>query len=70
MAYNFKFYKRIKQPIPNIRELLNKIDENTWKLYEDGMTSTLNQADTEISTSMLKNINQNRCRNECFCSCN
>ena len=48
------FYKRIKQPIPNIRELLNKIDENTWKLYEDGMTSTLNQADTEISTSMLK----------------
>lgn len=48
------FYKRIKQPIPNIRELLNKIDENTWKLYEDGMTSTLNQADTEISASMLK----------------
>lgn len=48
------FYKRIKQPIPNIRELLNKIDVNTWKLYEDGMTSTLNQADTEISTSMLK----------------
>lgn len=48
------FYKRIKQPIPNIRELLNKIDENTWKLYEDGMTSTLNLADTEISTSMLK----------------
>ena len=48
------FYKRIKQPIPNIRELVNKIDENTWKLYEDGMTSTLNQADTEISTSMLK----------------
>lgn len=48
------FYKRIKQPIPNIRELLNKIDENTWKLYEDGMTSTLNQADTEVSTSMLK----------------
>jgi DNA polymerase III alpha subunit len=48
------FYKRIKQPIPNIRELLNKIDGNTWKLYEDGMTSTLNQADTEISTSMLK----------------
>ena len=48
------FYKRIKQPITNIRELLNKIDENTWKLYEDGMTSTLNQADTEISTSMLK----------------
>ena len=48
------FYKMIGQPIPNIRELLQKVDDRTWKLYEDGMTSTLNQADTDISTSMLK----------------
>lgn len=48
------FYKMIGQPIPNIRELLQKVDERTWKLYEDGMTATLNQADTDISTSMLK----------------
>lgn len=48
------FYKMIGQPIPNIRELLQKIDDRTWKLYEDGMTATLNQADTDISTSMLK----------------
>ncbi|MFQ7208968.1 MAG: PHP domain-containing protein [Coprococcus sp.] len=48
------FYKMIDQPIPNIRELLQKVDNRTWKLYEDGMTATLNQADTDISTSMLK----------------
>lgn len=48
------FYKLIGNPIPNIRELLCKVDSNTWKLYEDGMTATLNQADTDISTSMLK----------------
>ena len=49
-----EFYKMIGQPIPNIRELLQKVDNRTWKLYEDGMTATLNQADTDISTSMLK----------------
>lgn len=48
------FYKMIGHPIPNIRELLQKVDDKTWKLYEDGMTATLNQADTDISTSMLK----------------
>lgn len=48
------FYNRIDEPIPNIRELLQRVDDKTWKLYEDGMTATLNQADTDISTSMLK----------------
>lgn len=48
------FYKRINEPIPNIRELLKKLDNKTWKLYEDGITATLNQADTDVSTSMLK----------------
>lgn len=48
------FYNSINQPIPNIRQLLDKVDDKTWKVYEDGMTATLNQADTDISTSMLK----------------
>ena len=48
------FYNMIGQPIPNIRELLERVDDKTWKLYEDGMTATLNQADTDISTNMLK----------------
>lgn len=49
-----KFYQTINEPIPNIRELLQRLDNGTWKLYEDGVTATLNQADTDISTSMLK----------------
>lgn len=48
------FYKLIDKPIPNIRELLQMVDDNTWKLYENGITATLNQADTDVSTSMLK----------------
>lgn len=48
------FYKLINEPIPDIRELLQKVDDETWNLYEDGITATLNQADTDISTSMLK----------------
>lgn len=48
------FYKLINEPIPNIRDLLQKVDDETWNLYEDGITATLNQADTDISTSMLK----------------
>lgn len=48
------FYELINEPIPNIRELLQKVDDETWNLYEDGITATLNQADTDISTSMLK----------------
>lgn len=48
------FYKLINEPIPNIRELLQKVDDETWNLYEDRITATLNQADTDISTSMLK----------------
>lgn len=48
------FYKEINEPIPNIRELLKRVDDKTWKIYEDGVTATLNQADTDISTSMLK----------------
>jgi DNA polymerase III alpha subunit len=30
------------------------LDDKVWKLYEDGITATLNQADTDVSTSMLK----------------
>lgn len=48
------FYKMIDKPIPDIRELLQRLDGGTWKLYEDGITATLNQADTDTSTSMLK----------------
>lgn len=49
-----KFYRLIGQPIPNINQLLEKCDQSVWNLYRDGITATLNQADTDISTTMLK----------------
>jgi DNA polymerase III alpha subunit len=47
-------YKLLNKPIPNIRQLKKLLDDNVWNLYRDGLTATLNQADTDISTSMLK----------------
>ena len=36
-----------------IRELIDNLDEETWKLYEDGITATLNQASTEHSRNLV-----------------
>jgi DNA polymerase III alpha subunit len=38
---------------PNIRDLLDKLDDKTWKLYEDGITATLNQTATDYSTNLV-----------------
>lgn len=48
-------YKTINKPIHNIREL-NKLVENdkkVWKLYEDGITATLNQTGTDSATPQV-----------------
>lgn len=48
-------YKAINKPIHNIREL-NKLienDEKVWKLYEDGITATLNQTGTDSATPQV-----------------
>lgn len=44
-----KVYEEIGMPIDSIRELNRKTkdDERVWKLYEDGIVSTLNQTGTE-----------------------
>lgn len=39
--------------IPSIDELESLIDEKVWTLYEKGLTATLNQVDTDISTKMV-----------------
>lgn len=41
-------YKEIGMPIDDVRQIRAKIkdDEKVWKLYEDGMVATLNQAGT------------------------
>lgn len=38
---------------PSVRELINLLDNNVWKLYEDRITATLNQASTDHSKSLV-----------------
>lgn len=41
-------------PIPTIRELNDLLDEETYKMYEFGLTCTLNQADSDFATALIK----------------
>ncbi len=41
-------------PIPTIRELDKLLDDETFKVYEDGLTCTINQVDSDFATSMVK----------------
>lgn len=48
-----RVYKEIGQPIDNIKDLLSKCDDKVWQLYADGITATLNQADTDYDKQIL-----------------
>lgn len=48
-----RVYKMLGKPIDDIKSLLSKCGDNVWKLYADGMTSTLNQADTPYDKQIL-----------------
>ena len=39
-------------PIPTIREMNNLLDEKTYKIYDDGLTCSINQADSEFATPL------------------
>lgn len=41
-------------PIPTIRELDNLLDEDTFKVYDNGLTCTINQADSDFATGLVK----------------
>lgn len=41
-------------PIPTIRDLDTMLDEDTYKIYENGLTCTINQADSEFATALAK----------------
>jgi len=41
-------------PIPTIREMDKLLDEKTFNVYEDGLTSTINQADSDFATGIVK----------------
>ena len=48
-----KVFNMINKPIMTIKELLNNIDEKVWKLFDNGLTCTLNQVDGSWATDLL-----------------
>lgn len=46
-------YKELNQPIPTIKELRGRLDNKVWKLYEDGITKTLNQTDSDFAIPLV-----------------
>lgn len=40
--------------IPNIGELRNLLDDKTFKIYEKGLTCTVNQVDSDYATELVK----------------
>ena len=47
-------FKLLNKPIPTIRELKELLDNKVWDLYKNGLTATLNQVDTDLSTTFVK----------------
>ena len=41
-------------PIPTIRELDNLLDDKTFDIYKEGLTCTINQADSDFATQVAK----------------
>lgn len=40
-------------PIPTIKEMDNLLDEKTFDIYKNGLTSTINQADSDFATGLV-----------------
>lgn len=49
----YKVCELIGIDIPSTQELTNLLDEKTWKIYEDGLTCTINQADSNFATPLV-----------------
>lgn len=49
-----KVFKKIGQPIMTVKELLASLDDSVWKLFEDGITCTLNQVGEDWATAIIK----------------
>lgn len=41
-------------PIPTIKDLDKLLDEKTFEIYKNGLTCTINQADSDYATSLVK----------------
>lgn len=49
-----KVYQLIGRPIDDIDTLLSNCDDKVWNIYAKGLTTTINQSDSDIGKSMLK----------------
>lgn len=47
-------FNLIGKPIISVSELFNNLDDKVWDIFANGLTCTLNQADGDWATSMLK----------------
>lgn len=47
-------YELIGQPIDNITTLLSKCDDKVWEIYAEGLTTTINQCDSDFDKQILK----------------
>lgn len=47
-------FNLIGKPIISVSELLDSLDEKVWSIFANGLTCTLNQADGDWATSILK----------------
>ena len=48
-----KVYKLIGRPIDNIATLVNNCDDKVWDIYAKGLTTTINQADSDMGKQLL-----------------
>lgn len=49
-----RVYKLIGRPIDDISTLVNNCDEKVWDIYAKGLTTTINQADSNLGKQTLK----------------
>ena len=49
-----KVYKLIGKPIDSIPSLLEKCDQKVWDIYAKGLTTTINQADSDYDKQILQ----------------
>lgn len=49
-----KVYKLIGRPIDDIDTLLSNCDDKVWDIYAKGLTTTINQSDSDLGKQLLK----------------
>lgn len=48
-----KVYEMIGRPIDDISTLVNNCDQKVWDIYENGLTTTINQVDSDMGKQLI-----------------